>query len=151
MMYYGNKFNLIVCQKSKISDWVEHISQNYDVNVYNLTTKSEFNNFIREWCSGTHVGVINYELAWRRNELTMLKNYTLMLDESSLIQNKKAKTEQSRSVNKKKIEPINFFDRDEVYDKIEQAVIILSKQKIGALITLVGSFFIRTLFAEFCK
>jgi SNF2 family DNA or RNA helicase len=37
------------------------------------------------------VGVINYELAWRRPELLKLKDFTLMLDESSLIQNKTAK------------------------------------------------------------
>jgi SNF2 family DNA or RNA helicase len=35
--------------------------------------------------------VINYELAWRRKELLKLKDFTLMLDESSLIQNKTAK------------------------------------------------------------
>jgi SNF2 family DNA or RNA helicase len=37
------------------------------------------------------IGVINYELAWRRPELTDLEGFTLMLDESSLIQNKSAK------------------------------------------------------------
>ena len=37
------------------------------------------------------VGIINYELAWRRKELLQLHDFTLMLDESSLIQNIKAK------------------------------------------------------------
>lgn len=37
------------------------------------------------------VGVINYELAFRRKELLQLKDFTLMLDESSLIQNEQAK------------------------------------------------------------
>lgn len=37
------------------------------------------------------VGVINYELAFRRLELSSLKDFTLMLDESSLIQNEQAK------------------------------------------------------------
>lgn len=38
----------------------------------------------------THeIGIINYELAWRRPELLKLKDFTLMLDESSLISNEK--------------------------------------------------------------
>ena len=37
------------------------------------------------------IGVINYELAFRRKELLQLKDFTLMLDESSLIQNETAK------------------------------------------------------------
>ena len=37
------------------------------------------------------VAIINYELAFRRGWLTQLENFTLMLDESSLIQNETAK------------------------------------------------------------
>ena len=37
------------------------------------------------------VGIINYELAYRRPQLAELKDFTLMLDESSLIQNETAK------------------------------------------------------------
>ncbi len=37
------------------------------------------------------VCIINYELAWRRKDLLKLRDFTLMLDESSLIQNKTAK------------------------------------------------------------
>ena len=37
------------------------------------------------------IGVINYELAFRRKELLKLNDFTLMLDESSLIQNEQAK------------------------------------------------------------
>lgn len=37
------------------------------------------------------VGIINYELAWRRPELSKLSDFTLMLDESSLIQNETTK------------------------------------------------------------
>lgn len=85
--------NLVVCQKSKIDDWVQHFSNNYDMKVYDLTTPKVLSEFMgvasseRFYC----VGIINYELAWRRKELLDLKNYTLMLDESSLIQNSKAK------------------------------------------------------------
>ena len=37
------------------------------------------------------VFVINYDLIWRRKELSNLKDFTLMLDESSLIQNETSK------------------------------------------------------------
>lgn len=80
--------NLIICQKSKINDWVTHFSEYYSDNVYDLTNKKQFEQFINFTDA---IGVINYELAWRRKDLLNLKNFTLMLDESSLIQNQKAK------------------------------------------------------------
>lgn len=99
MMEYGNGVNLIVCQKSKVNDWVEHFKVHYpQVAVYDLTKKKEFDAFTN-WCvawlgyhgANTTVVVINYELAWRRKELLNLTDFTLMLDESSLIQNRQAK------------------------------------------------------------
>jgi SNF2 family DNA or RNA helicase len=93
MMQLGARMNLVVCQKSKIQDWVDHFKEHYlATTVWNLTDKKEFDNFklfgIRDHL---HVAVINYELAWRRPELAKLRDFTLMLDESSLIQNKTAK------------------------------------------------------------
>jgi hypothetical protein len=84
--------NLIVCQKSKINDWMNHFKEHYPLPVYNLTNKSYFERFFEmtELVDGV-VGVINYELAWRRPELLKLQDFTLLLDESSLIQNTKAK------------------------------------------------------------
>lgn len=91
--------NLIVCQKSKVEDWVNHFRMNYSYIpefTYDLTSKKQFDVFLeharcndkdKENC----YGVINYELAWRRKELLNLQNFTLMLDESSLIQNTSAK------------------------------------------------------------
>ncbi len=99
MMQYGNTLNLVVCQKSKVDDWVHHFKEHYkNMSVYDLTKKKEFDAFTT-WCVawlGYHgaqqtVVVINYELAWRRKELKNLTDFTLMLDESSLIQNKTAK------------------------------------------------------------
>ena len=52
------------------------------------------------------IGVINYELAFRRPELTKLKDFTLMLDESSLIQNEQAK--RSKFI-LKKLKPANVI------------------------------------------
>jgi SNF2 family DNA or RNA helicase len=82
---------LCVCQKSKVDDWVEHFALNYpnDFFIYDLTNKKDFNNFCLEefkWA-----GVINYDILYRRPELTQLSNFTLLLDESSLITNENAK------------------------------------------------------------
>lgn len=91
MVQLGLITNLIVCQKSKIQDWVDHFSTNYSgVEVYNLTDKKQLNKFIFHDVGSTIVGVINYELIWRRKQFLELKDFTLILDESSLIQNEKA-------------------------------------------------------------
>ena len=91
MMQLESVTNIVVCQKSKIQDWCDHFSTNYsNVQVYNLTDKSQLNEFILH--SGSMiVGIINYELIWRRKQLLELKSFTLILDESSLIQNMTAK------------------------------------------------------------
>lgn len=97
LIQLGAKVNLVICQKSKISDWVEHFKSNYkNVLVLDLTNKTDFKMFVIEneyRCKSYDyaIGVINYELVWRRPELTQLKDFTLMLDESSLIQNDTAK------------------------------------------------------------
>lgn len=91
MVRFGCHINLIVCQKSKVDDWVNHLV-NYESHfrmVYDCTKwgKSDWKEPINEPC----VMVINYELAWRRKDLLKLHDFCLMLDESSLIQNPKAK------------------------------------------------------------
>lgn len=102
MMQLGARVNLIVCQKSKVDDWIEHFATNYMLKNINealyprdLTRKAEFENFIHHvehiQDGSRYVGIINYELAWRRPELTKLQNFTLMLDESSVIQNETSK------------------------------------------------------------
>jgi SNF2 family DNA or RNA helicase len=92
MCDYGNPINLVICQKSKVDDWVEHFKTHYNVFVYNMTNKRDFENFfLHADLFSPRVAVINYELAWRRPQLKELQNFTLMLDESSLIQNDTAK------------------------------------------------------------
>ena len=99
MREYGNAVNLIICQKSKVADWVNHFVEHYpSVVVHDLTKKKDFDAFTTWYTAwggyhgaNTTVAVINYELAWRRKDLLNLINFTLMLDESSLIQNKTAK------------------------------------------------------------
>ena len=76
--------NLIICQKSKIDDWVEHMKTyypNYNIIVYNKPVPIPDNSVI----------IINYDLVWRRPELAELEDFTLILDESSMIKNDKAK------------------------------------------------------------
>lgn len=97
MKQLGAKVNLVICQKSKIDDWVEHFENNYPgCAVFDLTNKKEFEIWWYDMPTGIDyvrciVGIINYELAFRRPELKQLTNFTLMLDESSMIQNETAK------------------------------------------------------------
>lgn len=89
MIQLGAKVNLVICQKSKIDDWYEHFRTNYpDYTVMDLTTFNTMKTFIY---SNQSVGIINYDLAWRRKGLLQLKDFTLLLDESSLIQNDTSK------------------------------------------------------------
>ena len=93
MCEYGNRVNLIACQKSKVNDWVNHMVNHYpQVATFDMTKKKAFENFFKHAdMFSPRVAVINYELAWRRQDLLKLRHFTLMLDESSLIQNKTAK------------------------------------------------------------
>ena len=104
LIQLGANINLVICQKSKINDWIEHFRLNGRASdgalvddVLDLTDKVHYKLFINllevEYFPFSYmcVGVINYELAFRRPELAQLKDFTLMLDESSLIQNEQAK------------------------------------------------------------
>lgn len=96
----GSNTALVVCQKSKVGDWYEHFVTHYYLKLYpyDLTTKNGMKCFLEEVEEDDdhmgfipNVGIINYDLLFRRPELLKLKNFTLMLDESSLIQNDTAK------------------------------------------------------------
>lgn len=85
----GGRVNLVVCQKSKISDWVEHFRKYYSLAVFDLSIKGQIEFFMS--AGNERVGIINYDLIFRRPELKKIWIDTLMLDESSLIQNEMAK------------------------------------------------------------
>lgn len=92
MCNFEKSCNLVVCQKSKVQDWIDHFKAHYNVFLYDLTKKKDFEDFFKHAdLFAPRVAVINYELAWRRKQLLQLQDFTLMLDESSLIQNQKAK------------------------------------------------------------
>lgn len=115
MKELGAKINLVVCQKSKVEDWVQHFIDNYsnEYNVCNLTGQTFWK------CGGIktaieYIGInwdkvvfiINYDLIFRRPELANLKDFTLMLDESSVIQNEMSK--RSKFI-LKKLNPANVI------------------------------------------
>ena len=104
MVQLGKRVNLVVCQKSKVDDWIDHFVKFYEVSenmmIYDLTKWKkgdwkEFGSdpeFKSDWHNkNKYVLVINYDLLFRRPVLKQLQDFTLMLDESSLIQNDKAK------------------------------------------------------------
>ena len=91
MRLYGERVNVVVCQKSKIKDWCEHFKEHYtDYAVFDLTNKKDMQAFMI-YPIYKCIGIINYELAYRREELRQLKDFTMMLDESSMIKNETAK------------------------------------------------------------
>jgi len=83
MKDFNTNKNLVICQKSKISDWYEHFKTYYDYNIiiYDKPISIPDNSVI----------IINYDLVWRRPELMELEDFTLVLDESSMVKNEKAK------------------------------------------------------------
>lgn len=123
LVSFRTTINLVVCQKSKVEDWLKHFNEHYAKHerdlcckdtIFDLTNKKQFDMFLSECTSATElniitdeltgeshigdslypyaiVGIINYELVFRREELASLRDFTLLLDESSMIQNDKAK------------------------------------------------------------
>lgn len=93
MIDLHTNLNLLVCQKSKIDDWMEHFESYYsNFTVLNCTLGK---NLILV-NQGLHPGqnfilVINYDLLFRRPLFKTMTGFTLMLDESSIIQNDEAK------------------------------------------------------------
>lgn len=95
---FGTKQNLLICQKSKVNDWIEHFQTYYEgLNVIDYTKKGAV--------AGSGITIINYELTFRRKELLDLRDFSLMLDESSMIQNETAK----RSKFALKLQPENVI------------------------------------------
>ena len=108
MRMLDNNVNLIICQKSKVGDWVKHFEENMPAKfvTFDLTNKKDFDLFFSWRNTETKkIGIINYDLVFRRKELMSLQDFTLMLDESSLIQNYKSK----RTKTILKMKPLNVI------------------------------------------
>ena len=81
---FNTEYNILICQKSKVPDWIEHFETYYPgINIIDYTKKGA--------AVAPGLIIINYELAFRRKELLELQCFSLMLDESSMIQNETAK------------------------------------------------------------
>ena len=110
MIQLAATVNLVVCQKSKIKDWYEHFASHYTTGeidfctrnlIFDLTNKNRYEKFLHTCKDASEgednlfphmiIGIINYELIFRRPELKTLRDFTLMLDESSLIANENSK------------------------------------------------------------
>lgn len=99
LIQLGTEINLVICQKSKIEDWKKHFFEHYidkskcdesGAWCYDITSNNGLDMFFHSRYK-IKIGIINYELAFRRPELLQLTDFTLMLDESSMIQNETAK------------------------------------------------------------
>lgn len=84
---------MVICQKSKIDDWIEHFRAFYsNYAIFDLSNKTEFDHFKNYGSTyPKYVGVINYDLIFRRPELLKIRFDTVLLDESSMIKNDSAK------------------------------------------------------------
>lgn len=102
MRQLGGRVNLVICQKSKIDDWFDHFEDNYYssgadeyiILPHDLTDPDDMDIFFEniKTAGGIQiVGIINYDLIFRRTELLKIHFDTIMLDESSMIQNETAK------------------------------------------------------------
>ena len=83
MKQLNEDLNIIICQKSMLKTWCEMLNDYYPEYTVILYTKSKIDIPINKKI----VILINYDLVWRRTDLLNLDNYTLILDESSLIKN----------------------------------------------------------------
>lgn len=86
MHQLDSPFNLLICQKSKIKDWVEHFQEHYNYTVIDYTVDKN-----RHSIPAGSIVIVNYDLVWRRPELLEMRDFTLMLDESSYVKNEKSK------------------------------------------------------------
>lgn len=93
MKELGKKLNVVVCQKSKVDDWIQHFRDYYPkLKIYNGTVKGfDYDIDVHLFSQDTGIIVINYDLIFRREYLKNLEDFTLVLDESSIIQNPSAK------------------------------------------------------------
>lgn len=93
MMHLGTAVNILVCQKSLIPTWIEHFETYYpQYVVVDMTSKAASKYYMENKDDISKcILVVNYDLLFRRSYFLQLEHFTLMLDESSLIQNEDAK------------------------------------------------------------
>lgn len=80
MKQLDENLTIIVCPKSVVDTWENHIKlyyPEYQVIKYGIPKDTTLKTVI----------IINYDLIWRKEEFLKLKDYTLILDESQFIKN----------------------------------------------------------------
>ena len=115
---YQNDVILVICQNSKVSDWSEHFEQFYENKVFAITNVKILQNFLKY--TGKKVAVINYEKTYRENykKLLKLENFTLIIDESSVLGN--SKTNISKTVQKLKFKNLILLSGTPTSGKYEK-------------------------------
>jgi SNF2 family DNA or RNA helicase len=93
MMHLETAVNILVCQKSLIPTWIEHFETHYpQYVVVDMTSKAASKYYMENKDDISKcILVVNYDLLFRRSYFLQLEHFTLMLDESSMIQNEDAK------------------------------------------------------------
>lgn len=115
MRQLDHRVNLLVCQKSKVKDWLEHFKTYYsEYTIKDLTKNKVFN----EGTNGKYIGVVNYDIVYRRDNLKNLQHFTLMLDESSVISNEK--TKRSKAILKMGVDNVILLSGTPVSGKYEK-------------------------------
>lgn len=81
---------LLVCQSSLIDMWLDHYSKHYpEYKLFNLMKPKNIDLYLE--CTEKKIGIVSYQTLWRRPKLQKLKDFVLICDESSNLQNRKAK------------------------------------------------------------
>lgn len=89
----NKRANLLICQKSLIPMWINHFKTYYKYQVFDGTKPTQLNQVINSYEKlRPFILIINYDLVFRRDIKSVFRHdFTLMLDESSMIQNEKTK------------------------------------------------------------
>lgn len=89
----NKRANLLICQKSLIPMWINHFKTYYKYQVFDGTKSTQLNQVLNSYKKlRPFVLIINYDLVFRRDLKSVFRHdFTLMLDESSMIQNEKTK------------------------------------------------------------
>ena len=89
----NKRANLLICQKSLIPMWINHFKTYYKYQVFDGTKSTQLNQVLNSYEKlRPFILVINYDLVFRRDLKSVFRHdFTLMLDESSMIQNEKTK------------------------------------------------------------
>ena len=115
---YDNDVILVICQNSKVSDWSEHFEKFYSNKVFSITSTKVLKSYVDY--HGKKVGVINYEKTYRDNykRLLELTDFTLIIDESSVLGN--SKTNISKFVQKLKFKNLVLLSGTPTSGKYEK-------------------------------